>query len=48
MERMIEIVVIPKVDAHYVCSIQQGRQTRALWGISWHYWMCEDIVDVSH
>ena len=30
-----------------LCSIQQGRQTHALWGISCHYWMCDDIVEVS-
>ena len=34
LELMSETVVISEVDVHYECSIQQGRQTRSLWGIS--------------
>jgi len=32
----------------YVCRTTQGKQTRALWGVSWYHWRYNVIFGVSH
>jgi len=47
LEWLIVIVVVSEVDA-YICRTKQGRNARALWGISWYHWMYDVIAGVSH